>query len=358
MHCSSRSFRFLRAHVNRTRRIAQKGNPPGPPADPRAAITLGRARARPAAHAQQQGNLWAWCQSGEQKSWPICDPTAAIDARAADIVSRLTTDDKINALVTNNYFANSLDLPPYNWWSEATHGISRVNNSNPTPFASNTALPITTSCSFNRSLWHATGNQIGREARAFGNVAHAYNTFWTCVDSMIAGRRQRGVDRGRGRPIARPSAQHHTDPLPTPATDPQRPVINIVRDPRWGRNIESAGEDPFVSGAYARDFVIGFEHASETGDSGYPLQASACCKHFVANELDGWNGTVRALSGRARAGAAPDHNLRDPHHTPLQLLQDRNHIDSYVPQQDLVDSYLPSFQTCVEEGKVSGIMVS
>ena len=50
-------------------------------------------------------------------------------------------------------------------------------------------------------------------------------------------------------------------------------------------------------------------------------------QHFVANELDGWNGT------------------------------NRNHIDSYVPQQDLVDSYLPSFQACVEEGKVSGIMV-
>ena len=95
-------------------------------------------------------------------------------------------------------------------------------------------------------------------------------------------------------------------------------------DPRWGRNIESAGEDPFVSGQYAANFVQGFEHATETP---YPLQASACCKHFVANELDGWNGT------------------------------DRNHIDVFVPQQDLVDSYLPSFQTCVEEGKASGIMV-
>ena len=96
-------------------------------------------------------------------------------------------------------------------------------------------------------------------------------------------------------------------------------------DPRWGRNIESAGEDPFVSGQYAANFVQGFEHATETP---YPLQASACCKHFVANELDGWNGT------------------------------DRNHIDVFVPQQDLVDSYLPSFQSCVEEGKVSGIMCS
>jgi beta-D-xylosidase 4 len=69
----------------------------------------------------------------------------------------------------------------------------------------------------------------------------------------------------------------------------------------------------------------GFQNAKEAPA---PLQASSCCKHFVANELDGWNGT------------------------------DRDHIDSYVPQQDLVDSYLPSFQACVEEGKVTGIMCS
>lgn len=98
-----------------------------------------------------------------------------------------------------------------------------------------------------------------------------------------------------------------------------------MRDPRWGRNIESAGEDPFLSGEYAVNFVQGFEHAKEAT---FPLQSSACCKHFVANELDNSNGT------------------------------DRDHVNSIVPEQDLVDSYLPSFQACVEEGKVSGIMVS
>ena len=98
----------------------------------------------------------------------------------------------------------------------------------------------------------------------------------------------------------------------------------LLNSRRWARNIESAGEDPFLSGQYAVNFINGFEHADEVQ---YPLQASACCKHFVANELDGWNGT------------------------------DRNHIDVYVPQQDLVDSYLPSFQACVEEGRVSGVMV-
>jgi beta-D-xylosidase 4 len=150
------------------------------------------------------------------------------------------------------------------------------------PFASNAVLPITSSCSFNRSLWRSTANQIGREGRAFTNINEGDSTFWA-------------------------------------------PVINIVRDPRWGRNLETAGEDPFVSGEYAVSWVHGFQTASE---SPFPMQASSCCKHFVANELDGWNGT------------------------------DRNHIDVFVPQQDLVDSYLPSFQACVQEGQVSGIMCS
>jgi beta-D-xylosidase 4 len=131
-----------------------------------------------------------WCQSSPQSSWPICNPSTDIDTRAADIVSRISLPDKINALGTGTPSLPSIGLPAYNWWSEATHGISHVTFDSETPYASNTALPITTSCSFNRSLWHATGNQIGREARAFMNVNHAYSTYWA-------------------------------------------PVINIVRDPRW-----------------------------------------------------------------------------------------------------------------------------
>jgi len=47
------------------------------------------------------------------------------------------------------------------------------------PGGSNTALPITTSCAFNRSLWHATGNAIAREGRAYYNNNLAGATFWT-----------------------------------------------------------------------------------------------------------------------------------------------------------------------------------
>jgi len=153
-----------------------------------------------------------WCNSAPPSTWPICNTQLSLDARSADIVSRLSIGDKIAALGTNTAALNSVGLPTYNWWSEGAHGISHVNNAPPTPWASNTVLPITASCSFNRSLWTKTGNQIGREARAFMNVGHADSTYWA-------------------------------------------PVINIVRDPRWGRNIESAGEDPFLTGQYAANWV-------------------------------------------------------------------------------------------------------
>jgi hypothetical protein len=175
-----------------------------------------------------------WCAKPPQANWTICDASAALDDRAADIVARLSLADKIAALGTGTPRLPSIALPSYQWWSEATHGISGpgVGYDSQFPAGSNTALPITTSCSFNRSLWHATGNQIAREGRIFRNHGLAASTFWT-------------------------------------------PVINIVRDPRWGRNLESAGEDPFVSGEYAVNFIQGFEHAKETS---YPLQASACCE--------------------------------------------------------------------------------
>ena len=61
---------------------------------------------------------------------------------------------------------------------------------------------------FNRTLWRVTGAAIGTEARAIMNAGNAYSTFWA-------------------------------------------PVINLAREPRWGRNIETPGEDPFLSGQCA-----------------------------------------------------------------------------------------------------------
>jgi hypothetical protein len=64
-----------------------------------------------------------WCQQAPQSGWPVCDTNAPIDARSADIVSRLSIDDKIAALGTTTPALTSIGLPAYNWWSEATHGL-------------------------------------------------------------------------------------------------------------------------------------------------------------------------------------------------------------------------------------------
>ena len=218
-----------------------------------------------------------FCADPARAAFTICNPSASLDARSADIVSRLSLLDKINLTVMGPVNVSSVaGLEAYGWWSEATHGVDGVTGTGYFMPATNFPLPISTSCAFNRSLWTAVGNQIGREARAEQNSGRSGNTFWA-------------------------------------------PVSNLVRDPRWGRNAEAAGEDPAASGEFARAFVTGFQTAKEAP---YPLQASACCKHYIANEYEG-------------------HRLG---------------MDVNLSAQDLADSYLPPFQSCVEEGKVSGIM--
>eukprot|EP01052_Picozoa_sp_SAG31_P036914 SAG31_NODE_4677_length_3040_cov_3.849031_3_plen_148_part_00 len=90
------------------------------------------------------------------------------------------------------------------------------------------------------------------------------------------------------------------------------------------------GEDPYQSGEYARYFVKGFQTAPE--DPEY-IQASACCKHYVANSME----STKEADGESFT---------------------RHTIDATIPMQDLVDSYMAPFQTCVEQGEVTSLMCS
>jgi pre-mRNA-splicing factor SYF2/beta-D-xylosidase 4 len=218
-----------------------------------------------------------------QADLPWCDHTLAIEARVEDMISRMSVAEKINAMQTNTQPIPSLSLPAYNWWSEASSGVSTDRNQKTTKFA----FPITTGMSFNRTLWQLTGRQIAMEARALMNAGEAFSTFWA-------------------------------------------PVINLAREPRWGRNIETPGEDPFVSGEYANYFVQGFQQAPEDP---YHILASACCKHYAANSMDGTT-------------------EKDGEH------HDRNHYSADISMRDLVDSYMLPFQACVEKGRVSSLMCS
>ena len=257
----------------------------------------------------------AWC-SGERLSWLICNASAPDGARVDDLVARFSAAGAYG-LFSSIPGDGGVGLQLGYYDSESYHGLegvgaSRVSgagasrNSNAAaaaasaaggtagasgaaassdgwpPYNLNTVEQMTLANSFNRSLWRATAAALGREARAFYNLGGANGqTFWA-------------------------------------------PMANIVRDPRWGRNLQSAGEDPFVAGEFVAAWVRAFERAPEAPYG--RLQASAMCKHFVAGELESWNGSSRY------------------------------HFDAVVPQQDLVDSYLPPFQMCVEEGQVSGVM--
>ncbi|KAK4341119.1 hypothetical protein RND71_039620 [Anisodus tanguticus] len=108
------------------------------------------------------------------------------------------------------------------------------------------------------------------------------------------------------------------------------PNINIFRDPRWGRGQETPGEDPMMVGKYGVSYVRGLQGDSFEGgklQDGH-LQASACCKHFIAQDVDNWNNINRFT------------------------------FDAHVLKQDLADSYEPPFKGCVEQGKSQQYIVS
>jgi len=72
------------------------------------------------------------------------------------------------------------------------------------------------------------------------------------------------------------------------------PNINIFRDPRWGRGQETPGEDPLLTSLYGASYVRGLQGFNFVGKQVFDrLQASACCKHFVAHDLGNWRGTTR-----------------------------------------------------------------
>ena len=96
------------------------------------------------------------------------------------------------------------------------------------------------------------------------------------------------------------------------------PMLDIARDPRWGRIVEGAGEDPYLGSAMARAEVRGFQGAA----IGSPNHLLACAKHFA--------GYGAALGGR-------------------------DYEESYISEAQLQNVYLPPFRAAVEAG-VGSIM--
>jgi beta-glucosidase-like glycosyl hydrolase len=112
------------------------------------------------------------------------------------------------------------------------------------------------------------------------------------------------------------------------------PNINVVRDPRWGRALETPGEDPFVAGRYAVNFVRGMQDipGHDTGSGGdlstRPIKTSACCKHYAAYDVDDWHNHTRFT------------------------------FDARVSERDMAETFLRPFEMCVRDGDASSVMCS
>lgn len=164
--------------------------------------------------------------------------------RAADLVSRLTLEEKITLMQNNSSAVKRLGIKPYEWWNEALHGVARNGLATVYPQA------IGMGASFNDTLLYQVFTSISdearvkyRQAREAGNYKRYTGlTFWT-------------------------------------------PNINIFRDPRWGRGQETYGKDPYLTSRMGLSVVNGLQGPQNTKYN----KTHACAKHYAVHSGPEWN---------------------------------------------------------------------
>jgi beta-glucosidase len=161
----------------------------------------------------------------------------SFEERAKDLVSRMTLEEKISQMMHSAIEIKRLDIPSYNWWNEALHGVARSGVATMFPQV------IGMAASFDEDMMEKVGSIISDEGRA---KYHEY---------------QRKGDHGIYKGLTF-----------------WAPNINIFRDPRWGRGHETYGEDPYLTGKLGAAFIRGIQ-----GKDKKYLKAAACVKHFAVH---------------------------------------------------------------------------
>ncbi|KAK7005714.1 glycoside hydrolase family 3 protein [Favolaschia claudopus] len=193
------------------------------------------------------------CVNGPLKDNAVCDPTKDPITRAKAVVSLFTTAELIANSVHQSDGVARLGLPPYNWWSEASHGVAWTGpgvifaDSGPFSYATSFPQPIVLGAAFDDTLTKSVATVISTEARAFNNAQRAGLDYFT-------------------------------------------PNINPWRDPRWGRGQETPGEDAFHTATYVYHLVDGFQGGIDPEPY---VKVIADCKHFAAYDLDDWGGVIQ-----------------------------------------------------------------
>jgi beta-glucosidase len=167
---------------------------------------------------------------------PYMDTALAPDQRAADLVHRMTLAEKATQMQNNSAAIPRLNVPAYQWWSEALHGVI---NEGVTEYPE----PIGLAATFDAPGIHTMAAQIGIE----GRIKHVQNV-----------------------------REGHTGIMG--GLDFWSPNLNIFRDPRWGRGQETYGEDPFLTGRMGVAYVTGLQ-----GDNPKYYLAIATPKHYAVH---------------------------------------------------------------------------
>ncbi len=164
------------------------------------------------------------------------NPDVSAQERAEDIVARMTPEEKAAQLKYDAPAIERLNLPAYNWWNEALHGVARAGTATVFPQA------IALAAMFDDRLIHDVACAAALEARA----------------KYTESKRHGDRDIYKGLTMWTPN-------------------INIFRDPRWGRGQETYGECPYLTSRLGVAFVRGLQ-----GDGTY-LKTAACAKHFAGH---------------------------------------------------------------------------
>jgi beta-glucosidase len=207
---------------------------------------------------------------------PYLDPDQPTDKRVQDLIGRMTLEEKALALYHNSPGIDRLHVPAWGGWNQCLHGVWSKRPTTLFP------VPIAMAATWDPDLVHDVTDAIADEARALYNAGAA-------------------GPRGKHGLVYR------------------APVINISRDPRWGRIQECFGEDPYLTSRIGVAYVRGLQ-----GSDPHYLKVASTLKHFAVNNQE---------AGRMSLSAT-------------------------VPERMLMEYWLPHFRACVVEGHAQSVMAA
>ena len=187
------------------------------------------------------------CQSKPQSDMPFCDTSKSFMERAVDLVSRMTTAEKIGQTSTIAPAIPRFGVKDYNWRSNCVHGWTSSGGHWPSDLKWTVfPAPMGLGATFDADLVLKVGQATSDEGRALHN-------------EMLV------TNNGSSTEAA--------------ALNCFSPNVNLLRDPRWGRAEETFGEDPYVLSIIGSAYTRGLQE----GDNKIYMKVAACPKHYAVH---------------------------------------------------------------------------